>query len=121
MKNKEEKYDNSRFYAAYTLWLVDSNKKSWDTMWIEINNCLMSQAKIKAKGIVIPDMEGRMMDATIKAMDKIQKERPAIRNLTNWLYFFVIDGLYNRKLQRIDKEISYEAWLQYEYAEELKG
>ena len=79
----------------------------------------MSQAKIKAKGIRIPDLEGRMMDATIKAMDKIKTQKPDIRNLTNWLYFFVIDGLYNRKLQRIDKEISYESWILCEYAEEF--
>lgn len=113
-----ERYDNSTFYDAYTQWLIDGNKQCWDVMWFEINNCLMSQAKLKAKGIKIPDLEGRMMDATIKAMDKISKQRPVIRNLTNWLYFFMIDGLYNRKLQKIDREISYEAWIEYAYAEE---
>ena len=117
-KSKQEKYDNSKFYAAYTLWLVNENKHSWDTMWFEVNNCLMSQAKIKAKCIRIPDLEGRIMDATIKAMDKIQREKPDIRNLTNFLYFFMIDGIYNRKLQKIDREISWEAWQAYELAHE---
>ena len=121
MINGTEKYDNSKFYAAYTLWLVNENKHSWDTMWFEVNNCLMSQAKLKAKGIRIPDLEGRIMDATIKAMDKIQKDKPDIKNLTNWLYFFMIDGIYNRKLQKIDREISWEAWQAYQYAEENKG
>ena len=115
----KEKYNNSKFYAAYTLWLVNENKSSWDTMWFEVNNCLLSQAKKKAKGIVIPDLEGRIMDATIKAMDKIQRDKPDIKNLTKYLYFFMIDGLYNRKLQRIDKEISLEAWQNYDYAEDF--
>ena len=114
-----ERYDNTIFYEAYSHWLENEDKPSWDTMWFEINNCIMSQAKIKAKGIRIPELEGRMMDATIKAMDKIKTQKPDIRNLTNWLYFFVIDGLYNRKLQRIDKEISYESWILCEYAEEF--
>lgn len=117
-KKSTEKYDNSRFYEAYERWLEDGNKQDWDIMWIEVNNCLMSQAKKKAKGIRIPEMDERIMDATIKAMVKITKKREEIRNLTNYLYFFVVDGLYNRKLQRQDKEISLEAWLEFEYRED---
>lgn len=120
MTNTEEKYNNSKFYTAYGSWLNNENKKDWDIMWLEVNECLMSQAKKKAKGIRIPDLEGRIMDATIKAMEKIINEKPDIRNLTNFLYFFVVDGLYNRKLQKIDKELSWEMWQSWQYAEENK-
>ena len=68
-----EKYDNSVFYNSYKNWLENPKKLYWDQMFMEVLNCCTSQCKKKAKGIIMPDLEGKALDATCKAMQKIKE------------------------------------------------
>lgn len=104
-----EKYDNSIFYNAYSEWLKTSQKKFWDIMFMEVLNCCESQAKKKAKGIVLPDLEGKSLDAACKAMEKIQKELPDIKSLTNFCYWYVVGAVYDRPTAFHERCVSYEA------------
>ena len=104
-----EKYNNIVFYEAYNSWKETNNKKFWDIMFIEVLNCCTSQAKSKARGIVMPDLEGKAIDATCKAMDRIKKDLPDIKSLTNFCYWYVIGAVYDRPTKFAERCVSYEA------------
>mgnify|MGYP003397621523 CR=1 FL=1 len=104
-----EKYDNSVFYKAYKSWLDTNNKKYWDIMFIEVLNCCTSQCKKKAKGIILPDLEGKAIDATCKVMQKIQDSRPDIKSITSFCYWYVVGAVYDRPTAFYERCVSYEA------------
>lgn len=108
-----------RFQMELTLYRLDGNKKSWDRMWLLVNDCCSNLAKSKLKGIICPEFEGKVMDATIKCMEKIQKgENP--KKLSSFCYFPVIGVIWDRKLQKEERTISWEGWQEYQLAEENK-
>lgn len=95
------------------------SKTSWDLMWMMVNDCCSNIAKSKLKGVKCPDFEGKVMDATIKCMEKINNgEDPA--KLSSFCYFPVIGVIWDRKLQKEERTISWEMWQAYQYAEEEK-
>ena len=104
-----EKYDNSIFYDSYKKWQETSQKKYWDQMFMEVLNCCTSQCKKKAKGIIMPDLEGKALDATCKVMQKIKKALPDIKSLTNFCYWYVIGAVYDRSTAFHERCVSYEA------------
>ena len=104
-----EKYDNSVFYDSYSKWLETSQKKYWDQMFMEVLNCCISQCKKKAKGIVMPDLEGKALDAACKAMQKIKDTVPDIKSLTNFCYWYVVGAVYDRPTAFHERCVSYEA------------
>lgn len=105
----KEKYDNSIFYNAYNKWLETKEKCFWDTMFFEVIKCCESQAKKKAKGIILPDLEGKSIDAACKAMQKIKDTLPDIKSLTNFCYWYVIGTIYDRPTAFHERCVSYEA------------
>ena len=88
-------------------------------MWAMVNDCCSNIAKSKLKGVKCPDFDGKVMDATIKCMEKISNgEDPS--KLSSFCYFPVIGIIWDRKLQKEERTISWEAWQDWQYAEENK-
>lgn len=86
-------------------------------MWMAVQFCCSNLAKKLLKGVKAPDFEGKVLDATIKCMDKINNgEMP--QKLSSFCYWPVFGVLYDRKLQKEERTISYEAWCSYELAKE---
>lgn len=86
-------------------------------MWFMVQDCCSNIAKSKLKGVICPDFDGKVMDATLKCMQKIKGgEDP--EKLSSFCYFPVIGVIWDRKLQKEERTISYEAWLACEYAKE---
>lgn len=104
-----EKYDNTIFYDSYKNWLETSNKKYWDQMFIEVINCCTSLCKKKAKGIIMPDLEGKALDAACKVMQKINDTKQEILSLSNFCYWYVIGSVYDRATAFHERCTSYEA------------
>lgn len=93
------------------------SKTSWNLMWYMVSDCCSNIAKSKLKGVVCPDFEGKVTDATIKCMEKIMEgENPG--KLSSFCYYPVIGVIWDRKLQKEERTISYEAWAECEYAKE---
>lgn len=116
-KENEEAFQK----AWYLYWHQETTKAGMEKqklmMWNCVYLCCENMCKSKGKGIVIPNLEEKAMDATIKVMAKVQNGfRP--QKLSSYCYFPVIEQLYNKQVQKIEKELSYEAWQEWQYAEE---
>lgn len=90
---------------------------SWNLMWYMVNDCCSNIAKSKIKGVVCPDFEGKVTDATIKCMEKIMEGENPVK-LSSFCYYPVIGVIWDRKLQKEERTISYEAWQEHEFAKE---
>lgn len=86
-------------------------------MWYLVSDCCSNIAKSKLNGVKCPDFDGKIMDATIKCMEKI-RDGTNPRKLSSFCYFPVIGVIWDRKLQKEERTISYEAWQEYQYASE---
>lgn len=103
-----------QFQIELTRYRETESKTSWNLMWYLVSDCCSNIAKSKLKGIVCPDFEGKIMDATIKCMQKIKDgENP--QKLSSFCYFPVIGVIWDRKLQKEERTISYEAWQEYQW------
>ena len=108
-----------QFQIELKRYRATSSKTSWDLMWMMVNDCCSNIAKSKLKGVKCPDFDGKVMDATIKCMEKIiNGEDP--EKLSSFCYFPVIGIIWDRKLQKEERTISFEAWQDWQYAEENK-
>lgn len=106
-----------QFQIELKRYRATSSKTSWSLMWMMVNDCCSNIAKSKLKGVKCPDFEGKVMDATIKCMEKINNgEDPA--KLSSFCYFPVIGVIWDRKLQKEERTISWEMWQAYQYAKE---
>lgn len=109
-----------KFQMELTLYRLNGNKKSWDSMWMLVNDCCSNLAKSKLKGVICPDFDGKVMDATVKCMEKImQGENPV--KLSSFCYYPVIGVIWDRKLQKEERTISFEAWQDYTLAKEKEA
>ena len=108
-----------QFQIELKRYRATSSKTSWDLMWMMVNDCCSNIAKSKLKGVKCPDFDGKVMDATIKCMEKIiNGEDP--EKLSSFCYFPVIGIIWDRKLQKEERTISWEMWQDSQYAEENK-
>lgn len=108
-----------QFQIELKRYRATQSKTSWDLMWVMVQDCCSNIAKSKLKGVKCPDFEGKVLDSTIKCMEKIMNgEDPA--KLSSFCYFPVIGVIWDRKLQREERTISWEMWQAYQYAEEEK-
>ena len=106
-----------QFQKELTTYRFNGSKRSWELMWHLVYDCCSNIAKSKLKGIKCPNFEGKVTDATIKCMQKIKDgEDPG--KLSSFCYFPVIGVIWDRKLQKEERTISYETWLACEYAKE---
>ena len=106
--NKNEKYDNSKFYNANVEWLADNdNKGAWDTMWMEaLGACTSTIKKFcrKVPGIYsIEDIEEFAVESAERVMKSIKKNKTKVENLSNFVYLFAYGVFYAVKRQNIAK------------------
>ena len=105
---KNEKYDNSKFYKANAEWLADNdNKGAWDTMWMEaLGACTSTIKKFcrKVPGIYsIEDIEEFAAEGTEKVMKSIKKNKTKVENLSNFVFLYCYGVFYAVKRQNIAK------------------
>lgn len=86
------------------------NKKTWDALWPFVQDACMNMAKSKCWGIKVLNLEDKVMDATIKIMQKI-KEGTRPEKLSSFCYLYVIGQLWNVKLQREEREEDLDSFL----------
>jgi hypothetical protein len=108
-----------QFQIELKRYRATQSDKSWNLMWMMVSDCCSNIAKSKLKGIICPDFEGKVTDATIKCMQKIMEGDNPLK-LSSFCYWPVVGVIYDRKLQKEERTISYEAWQEYTYAEENK-
>lgn len=113
----ELKECEGRFQMELTLYRLDGNKRSWDKMWELVHFCCSNLAKLKLKGVRCPEFDGKVMDATIKCMELIKGGQNP-KALSAFCYYPVIGVIWDRKLQKEERTISFEAWQDYELARE---
>lgn len=85
------------------------NKEIWDKMFLILRDISLSLCKKKAKGIRIPNLESKALDATIYSMDLIKRGKGPKRELNSlyaWLNSQVVAELYDAKLQVAERELS---------------
>ena len=104
----------ARFQQELIKYRETQDKKAWDNMWLCVQECCSNMIKNKAKGIVIPDFDGKVIDSTCKIMEKILNGTDPKR-LSSFCYLYVIGVIYNRKLQKEERTFSLEQWLDYQY------
>lgn len=121
-ENKKLVQENeAKFQNAQRAWIQSNHQddKAWATMWTCIYLACENMCKSKGKGIVIPNLEEKALDATCRVISKI-KAGAVVEKLSSFCYFPVIEQLYNKNLQLEERTISYEAWQEFQYAEEEK-
>lgn len=101
---KEEKYDNTVFYQANQAWLEDnSNKKAYDTMWLEVVNACTSTIKKfarKVPGIYsLEDIQDFAIESAEKVMKSIVKNKRKVDNLSNYVFLYCYGVFYSVKRQ----------------------
>lgn len=106
--DKKEKYDNTKFYNANIEWLADeTNKKAWDTMWLEaLGACTSTIKKFcrKVPGIYsIEDIEEFAAESAEKVMKSIKKNKTKVENLSNFVFLYCYGVFYAVKRQNISK------------------
>lgn len=88
-------------------------------MWYMVMDCCSNIAKSRLQGVKCPDFEGKITDATLKCMQQIENGVDP-KKLSSFCYFPVIGTIWDRKLQKEERTISLEAWLDFQYAQEEK-
>lgn len=82
-----------------------SSKQLWDKLWFYIYNCCAAQAKSKANGLVISDLDDTIMNATIYSMSLIKRGSNP-QYLPTWCNFNVIKYLYDKNKQKEDRHLN---------------
>lgn len=104
------------FQDAMREWVDTSSKQSWDSMFTRVYEFCKAMALTKAPGK--PFLEDRAMDATITIMDRIRRgARP--NRLSSYCYWPLIGAIQGDKAKREDRELSYESYETYEYANNI--
>ena len=62
----------AKFQLELANYRQTGNPKSWEWVWICVQECCSNTIKSKAKGLVIPDFDGKVTDSVIKVMEKMQ-------------------------------------------------
>lgn len=110
------KEQESIFQSALKDWIQSNSKPSWDIMFLRVYECCKAIALTKAPGK--PFLEDRAMDATITIMDRIRRgARPSL--LSSYCYWPLIGAIQGEKAKREDRELSYDAYDDYEYANNI--
>lgn len=103
-----EKYDNTVFYNANLAWLDDnSNKKAYDTMWLQVLSACTSTIKKfvrKVPGIYNKDdIEDFAVESSERVMKSIRKNKTKVENLSNFVFLYCYGVFYSVKRQNINK------------------
>lgn len=109
LMNAKEKYDNTVFYNANITWLDDnSNKKAYDTMWLQVLGACTSTIKKfvrKVPGIYNKDdIEDFAVESSERVMKSIRKNKTKVENLSNFVFLYCYGVFYSVKRQNINKK-----------------
>lgn len=99
--------NEDNFQAALYEYRLNESKKAWDMMFICVQKACENIAKSKAYGIRIVDLEGKVLDATCKIMNKI-KDGVNPDKLSSYCYLWVIGELYSKRHIRWEQSSSFD-------------
>lgn len=99
--------NEDNFQAALHEYRLNESKKAWDTMFICVQKACENIAKSKAYGIRIVDLEGKVLDAACKIMNKI-KDGVNPDKLSSYCYLWVIGELWSKKHRRWEESTSFD-------------
>lgn len=109
LTKEEQKLARKQFYDSLEEWLANGNKRDWDNMFNTIYSISVSLFKRRARGIRLPNLEERALDATIYSMDLIRRGKYPTTGLIAWCDSQVKGEAYCESNKRIDREYSYDA------------
>ena len=98
------------FQECLSRYDLNPTKQNWDALWPFVLDACMNMAKSKCYGVKVLNLDDKVLDATIKIMEKI-KDGIRPRKLSSYCYLYVIGQLWNIKLQRQEKEIDIDSFL----------
>lgn len=105
MINIQEKEND--FQIALSRYRQSGSQNDYDVIWSFVIDCCSNIAKKKLKGIKINDFYDKIMDSQIDVMAKIESGQNPLK-MSSFCYYPVINALYNKKVQREDKNLSVE-------------
>lgn len=95
------------FQIALSKYRQFGDRNSYEAMWSFVIDCCSNIAKKKLKGIKINDLHDKIMDSQADVMAKIESGQNPLK-MSSFCYYPVINALYNKKVQREDKNLSVE-------------
>lgn len=84
--------------------------EAWHKMWPLVQSAVSNIMKSKLKGVTVEDFEGKVIEATMKVMSKIKEKGTNPEKLSSFVYFPIIEVLYNKKQVFADQCISLEEY-----------
>lgn len=98
------------FQRVQRKWKETGDKESWEMMFILVQNCCRAIAKKKANGVgkTVPNLDEKILDATIMVMRDIKEKGREIEKLSSYCYMRVFATMYAKKTQNWEKLVSLE-------------
>ena len=109
------KQQESDFQMYLTEYRDTGSTEAWHRMWPLVQSAVSNIMKSKLKGITVEDFDGKVIEATLKVMTKIRDKNMDPQKLSSFVYFPVIEVLYNKKQQFNDKCYSLDAYTEQSY------
>lgn len=111
-KYEKEVEENERaFQEAMSQWVTTGGKQYWDTMFYCVRNACLYMAKNKCYGIVVRDLNDKVMDATLDVMNKIKNDGERPEKLSSFCYLYTIGKLWSKKEIRWDRSPDVDYYL----------
>ena len=83
----------AKFQEELKKYRLTGNSKSWEWIWICVQECCSNTIKSKAKGLVIPDFDGKVTDSVIKEIEKFEiEQKEDWRVCTIFFFAYVQNG-----------------------------
>lgn len=99
------------FQDAYSKWIADGDKGSYEVMWIRVKECCNAIASKLLKGLYTSTFDDRVMDATMKCMEDIINGGVRPKKLSSYCYYPVLTAIWGLKARKEDREESYDNYL----------
>lgn len=89
---------------------------AWDegddeTLWLSVKEACKNIILSKCYKIRVPDVDDKVMDATMKVMERIKRDNVRPDKLSSFCYLYCIGVLYNKKTQKWERNIDIETIL----------
>lgn len=112
--------ENESLFQKHIQLFRAGNPKSSEIVWECVRFCCANIIKSQGvkKGAIFPDLDDKIMESTCRVMKKIIEGNTDPRKLSSFCYLYVIGVIYDRKLQKEEKTISWELWQSYKLKEE---
>ena len=117
----ELKLQEMRYYKIQSLYNATAEQKYYEEMYLMMQFAIENamKARLRKLNVSRPDFYDLVMTATINVMQRYRKPGGYYTDsLLSTAYYSVLPVLHNEKQKFYDKCMSYEAFLEYEYANE---